>query len=111
MQFLGIHNSPDGQFIVTEFLSKGKSVQFLHSISGSLLNFLVEYKDKLSVGDLTQILSEAACGKQSIKVTQSGMAYLEQKSIVHRDLSARNLLVEEVSGKYTIKGAYFQEIV
>jgi len=75
VHYFGIYSAPNGvHYIVTEFLSKGSLLHFLHS-----------EKDNLTTVDLLNIS----------KQTAAGMNYLESKNIIHRDLAARNILVNE----------------
>eukprot|EP00027_Filamoeba_sp_ATCC50430_P007235 CAMPEP_0168546232 /NCGR_PEP_ID=MMETSP0413-20121227/3387_1 /TAXON_ID=136452 /ORGANISM="Filamoeba nolandi, Strain NC-AS-23-1" /LENGTH=619 /DNA_ID=CAMNT_0008576393 /DNA_START=488 /DNA_END=2344 /DNA_ORIENTATION=- len=66
---------------------------------GSLTNFLRKQgtQSKLAVADLVEMCLNVA----------SGMIYLEQKNIVHRDLGSRNLLVTETDGRYVVKVSDF----
>ena len=74
VHYFGIYSAPNGvHYIVTEFLSKGSLLHFLHS-----------EKDNLTTVDLLNIS----------KQTAAGMNYLESKNIIHRDLAARNILVK-----------------
>jgi serine/threonine protein kinase len=72
--FLGVCISKKTIFIVT---------QFLHG--GSLQKYLYLYKDSLQMKQLVEIMAGIA----------SGMSHLAAYDIVHNDLSARNVLVEE----------------
>ena len=75
MHYFGIYSAPDGvHYIVTEFISKGSLLDYLHS-----------EKDNLKTVDLLTISKQIA----------AGMNYLEMNNIVHRDLAARNILVNE----------------
>jgi len=86
VQFLGLHSTESGDYyIVTEYLSKGS------------LASLVRQLDELSIKD-----------KLSLAIgTAKGMAYLENQKVIHRDLSARNILVERKDDKYVAKVADF----
>jgi len=73
VQFLGVYKSPKGElFIVTEFMD-----------GGSLLDFVINNGHELTNQDFLAIAKKIA----------SGMTYLSRNSIVHRDLSCRNCLV------------------
>eukprot|EP01114_Cavostelium_apophysatum_P018686 TRINITY_DN5846_c0_g1_i2.p1 TRINITY_DN5846_c0_g1~~TRINITY_DN5846_c0_g1_i2.p1 ORF type:complete len:758 (+),score=68.98 TRINITY_DN5846_c0_g1_i2:88-2361(+) len=76
VQFLGVYTEPKTQdrYIVTEFCQQG-----------SLTDVLENKRDQLSLDQLLEFAS-GAC---------NGMVYLESQNIVHRDLSARNLLVDQ----------------
>jgi len=69
-----------------EFLSKGSLNDFLGR---------PEVQKSLNVSDLINM---------AINVC-SGMIYLGKNNIVHRDLSARNLLVSETDGRFVVKVA------
>jgi serine/threonine protein kinase len=64
---------------------------------GSLDKFLTQMQQVIATLDLVQMVKHAI----------SGMLYLEQNNIVHRDLALRNLLVSKVDGKYTVKVSDF----
>jgi len=73
--FMGVHKSKDGdQYMVFEYVA-----------GGNVLDYLVEHED-VTNDDLLDI---AICAAR-------GMAYLEDKQIVHRDLACRNLLIDDV---------------
>lgn len=55
--------------------------------NGSLLNYLRNENNILSLQSLVDVASQIA----------NGMMYLEERRLVHRDLAARNVLVGEVS--------------
>eukprot|EP00128_Syssomonas_multiformis_P016763 Colp12_sorted_trinity150504_noHs@12380 len=61
-------------YIVTELMS-----------NGSLLDYLRDKKEALSIRDLVDMAAQVA----------SGMSYLESQNYIHRDLAARNILVGE----------------
>jgi len=83
VQFLGIFTGEDGtQYIVTEYMPKG-----------SIHDILKKEKDSLTTRDLLEI----ALG------TANGMAYLSSANIIHRSLTARNLLVSKQDGLYSVK--------
>lgn len=85
LHFFGIWISPQGEtHIVTEYVSKG-----------CLQDFLQDQKGKIPVQTLLEIGDQVS----------SGMAYLEGRKIVHRDLACRNLLVRpgEQEGKLEAK--------
>ncbi|KAK8642322.1 hypothetical protein V6N13_011670 [Hibiscus sabdariffa] len=74
VQFIGACTSPPTLCIVTEFMSGGSIYDLLHKQkSGFKLPFLL---------------------KVAIDVSK-GMSYLHQNSIMHRDLKAANLLMDE----------------
>jgi len=73
VRFYGIHNAPNGEnFLVMEYMSQGSLDEVLR----------LEQKQIL-LEDLLLMAKDAA----------SGMLYLNEKGIIHRDLSLRNLLV------------------
>jgi len=63
---------------------------------GSLTSFLRK-QNKLTPAELVEMCANVA----------SGMIYLEQKNIVHRDLGCRNLLITESEGRYVVKVSDF----
>ncbi|XP_039049150.1 serine/threonine-protein kinase STY46-like [Hibiscus syriacus] len=74
VQFIGACTSPPSLCIVTEFMSGGSIYDLLHKQkSGFKLPFLL---------------------KVAVDVSK-GMSYLHQQSIMHRDLKAANLLMDE----------------
>jgi len=78
VRFFGIHTTPNGaHFLVMEYMRKG-----------SLDKVLRAEKKQIFLADLLSMTKDAA----------SGMVYLHQQGIVHRDLALRNLLVSH-SGK------------
>jgi len=86
VRFYGIHSSLDGKkYLVMEYIRKGSLDVVLQMERGNLTR--------------TELLSFA-------KDAASGMLYLSEKGIAHRDLALRNLLVAEndTSGaKYIVK--------
>eukprot|EP01114_Cavostelium_apophysatum_P020456 TRINITY_DN6858_c0_g1_i1.p1 TRINITY_DN6858_c0_g1~~TRINITY_DN6858_c0_g1_i1.p1 ORF type:complete len:867 (-),score=93.08 TRINITY_DN6858_c0_g1_i1:848-3448(-) len=82
IQFLGVFNSKGEKYIATEFIQMG-----------SLLDYLREHQEKLLFVDLMDMIIATLCG----------MMFLEKKNILHRDLSVRNLLVQQLNGKYSVK--------
>ena len=81
VRFLGIYQSAPNMYLVMEYCAQG-----------SLLDFL-RRENQLRVSDCLNLCVQIA----------AGCNYLEQKKVVHRDLSARNILVVNVDGKYTAK--------
>jgi len=87
VQFLGIFTSDTNeQYIVVEYLPKG-----------GLRTLLQERRDKLNIIDLLNMMIGAA----------KGLAYLESKSILHRDIALRNLLAAKMDGEFTAKVSDF----
>ncbi|KAK8625220.1 hypothetical protein V6N13_090095 [Hibiscus sabdariffa] len=74
VQFIGACTKPPNLFIVTEFMSGGSVYDYLHKHKG--------------VFKLPTLL------KVAIDVSK-GMNYLHQNNIIHRDLKAANLLMDE----------------
>lgn len=75
VQFLGTYLSKTNEeYMIFEYCSKG-----------NLVNYLRENLNTLLTKDLLQIVA-GVC---------SGMAFLEAKKVIHRDLSARNCLVSK----------------
>uniref|UniRef100_A0AAR2M4J4 Tyrosine-protein kinase n=1 Tax=Pygocentrus nattereri TaxID=42514 RepID=A0AAR2M4J4_PYGNA len=62
-------------YIITEYMEKGSLVDFLKTPEGS----------RLQINTLIDMASQVA----------EGMAYIEQKNYIHRDLRAANILVSE----------------
>jgi len=73
VHFLGIYRSNEGDYLVTE-----------HMPNGSLDIFIQKHSDELDLENLLKMAIDAA----------SGMNYLHTQNVIHRDLSARNLLVD-----------------
>jgi serine/threonine protein kinase len=87
VQFFGIYASPTREiFMVIEFMAEG-----------SLDKFLERMQQDIASLDLVRMAKD----------TITGMLYLEENNIVHRDLALRNLLVCKVDGKYTVKVSDF----
>jgi serine/threonine protein kinase len=101
VQYFGLYISQQKEkYIVTEFLSLG-SLENLLRVDGSKL----EYSDMISM-----YATDYVCSLPSYRARDaaSGMNYLHEQHIIHRDLSARNLLVTYSSNqqaKYTVKVA------
>ncbi|KAK8505843.1 hypothetical protein V6N12_042868 [Hibiscus sabdariffa] len=74
VQFIGACTKPPNLYIVTEFMSGGSVYDYLHKQKG--------------VFKLPSVL------KVAIDVSK-GMNYLHQNNIIHRDLKAPNLLMDE----------------
>ncbi|KAH9655010.1 serine/threonine-protein kinase STY46 [Citrus sinensis] len=74
VQFIGACTKPPSLCIVTEFMSGGSVYDYLHKLKG--------------VFKLPSLL------KVAIDVSK-GMNYLHQNNIIHRDLKAANLLMDE----------------
>ncbi|KAK1303427.1 Serine/threonine-protein kinase HT1 [Acorus calamus] len=74
VQFIGACTKPPSLCIVTEFMSGGSVYDFLHKQKGSF--------------KLPSLL------KVAIDISK-GMNYLHQNNIIHRDLKAANLLLDE----------------
>ncbi|XP_029127866.1 serine/threonine-protein kinase STY46 isoform X2 [Cajanus cajan] len=74
VKFVGACTKPPNLYLVTEYMSGGSMFDFLH-------------KQK-TVLDLPSLL------KVAIDVSE-GMKYLHQNDIIHRDLKAANLLIDE----------------
>jgi len=73
VQFLGLYRSERNElYIITEFMD-----------GGSLLDYVLNHNRELTHTDYIQIA----------KCIASGMTYISQSEIVHRDLSCRNCLV------------------
>ncbi|KAE8698753.1 ACT-like protein tyrosine kinase family protein isoform 2 [Hibiscus syriacus] len=74
VQFIGACTKPPNLFIITEFMSGGSVYDYLHKHKG--------------VFKLPTLL------KVAIDISK-GMNYLHQNNIIHRDLKAANLLMDE----------------
>jgi len=84
--YLGTYTSNGRMFIVTEYMKEG-----------NLQNFVSKYASSLEAFDLVEMAKQAA----------AGMTYLHSKSIIHRDLALRNMLVGSYEQGYTVKIADF----
>jgi len=86
VRFFGIHTTSNGEhFLVMEYMRKG-----------SLDGVLQTEKNQIFLLDLLSMTKDAA----------SGMVYLHEQGIVHRDLALRNLLVtqsDKPGTKYIVK--------
>jgi serine/threonine protein kinase len=81
--FLGVYSKRlEGSYIVTEYLAKGD----LQSLLQAEKNFTIE--------QLLQMYSISTKRTHQLRAidTASGMNYLHNNKIVHRDLACRNLL-------------------
>ncbi|KAA8537466.1 hypothetical protein F0562_027074 [Nyssa sinensis] len=74
VQFIGACTRPPNLCIVTEFMSGGSVYDFLHKQKGIF-----------KLPDLLRVAMDVS----------KGMSYLHQNNIVHRDLKAANLLMDE----------------
>ncbi len=74
VQLYAICSMEEPVYIITELMKHG-----------SLLNYLCGEEKSLKFHQLIHMASQVA----------SGMAYLEEQNIIHRDLTARNVLVDE----------------
>jgi serine/threonine protein kinase len=82
-----MHTSPKNEkYIVLEYMAERSLDKFLANNKSEIANF-----------DLLIMAQQAA----------SGMIYLEENSIIHRDFALRNLLVNKTDGKYTVKVSDF----
>ena len=74
VQLYGLCSKEEPVYIITEFMEHGNLLEYLHCGGKSL---------KLTLNQLMDMASQVA----------EGMAYLEKKNVVHRDLQASNVLV------------------
>jgi len=86
VRFFGLYSKDEEDYLVMEYFSKG-----------SVLDLLIQSGPSLSQNARIEIILSAA----------RGMAYLETKNVLHLDLSARNVLVTKVDGKFESKVADF----
>jgi len=85
VRFLGIFKPDNSEsYLVMEYLAKGALSEFLAR---------EDIQRRLQIKDLLYMVADVA----------AAMMQLEQKSIVHRDLGARNLLVSESDGRFIVK--------
>jgi serine/threonine protein kinase len=72
---------------------------------GGLDKMLAHKQGEIIHVDLLHMYLSLYIGTNLIRAahTISGMHYLEQNNVIHRDLSLRNLLVSKVDGKYIVK--------
>ncbi|CAL9110383.1 unnamed protein product [Musa acuminata var. zebrina] len=86
VQFIGACTKPPSLCIVTEFMSGGSVYDFLHKQKG--------------------VFKLPALLRVAIDVSK-GMNYLHQNNIIHRDLKAANLLMDENEANGIYFGAFF----
>lgn len=67
------------------FIQRPFLIVYEYMVKGSLLDFLRQDSKTLQFADLVKIASQVA----------SGMEYLETKHLIHRDLTARSVLINE----------------
>ena len=79
---MGLYQGNGETFMVMEYVAKG-----------SLFSLLRTEKATLSLQDKLDMMITGC----------RGMVYLESKNIIHRDISARNLLVNKENDKYVCK--------
>jgi len=84
ISYMGIYHqtNPDTYSMATEYMNEG-----------SLDQLLIKKRNELTFADLLQMAKDAL----------AGMKFLHSKKIIHRDLSARNLLVKREGNKYVVK--------
>ena len=81
VRLLGLFRRSDETFMVMEYVALGS------------LQSLLRKQNELSIEDKLNMIITGC----------RGMVYLEQKNIIHRDISARNLLVTKENDKYVCK--------
>lgn len=84
VRLLAVCSSDEPIYIVTEFMANGALLDFLRKDAGKMVKFTVMVKMAAQIAD--------------------GMAYLEAKNYIHRDLRAANILVGQ---HYDVKVADF----